>query len=92
MPLYARLYALCLTSSARGLEVKIVLNLIERLADRTVGLVVPKIKAEATHIVGHCQYIYCYCSGYRYYSKHCCKLEGGAISCGPCYYRGNYCI
>ena len=68
------------------------MNLIERVSDRLLGLVAPKAQADAAA----CDYLpctkkFCYCGGNRWYQKLCCRNESGSHCCNPCRFAGMSC-
>jgi hypothetical protein len=60
---------------------------INAVGDRLLGLFVPSVTASADPC-GREYYQFCYCSGTRYYRRHCCSNGG----CGSCRYAGNQCV
>jgi hypothetical protein len=63
------------------------------LADRIVGMVVPKANALASHhcTPGLCWDVFCYCQGPTIYYKDCCSTSDCKIRCGGCYSLGQGC-
>jgi len=59
------------------------------LADRLVGVVAPKARAQAA--CSGCFERTCYCSGIRLYKKHCCYVSNCRYECGNCVFVGNGC-
>jgi hypothetical protein len=67
-------------------------SMIEKVADRLLGLFVPALEAEAQVCeFPPCVPRFCYCRGPRYFMKMCCKTESGSTCCLGCQYKGNYC-
>ena len=66
---------------------------IGAIADRLLGMMVPKLTAAADHEVGHCRRytLLCYCSGGLAYRRICdaCRTVAGVVhACTGCQVTG----
>ncbi|MCP3784060.1 hypothetical protein NLX85_11845 [Micromonospora sp. A3M-1-15] len=59
-------------------------RMVTTLADRIVGMVVPRVEARASDT---CYEKFCYCRGLSLYTQWCCP----AYPCKPCRYVGEGC-
>ncbi|WP_090933045.1 hypothetical protein [Nonomuraea jiangxiensis] len=64
-------------------------RLVNKLADRLVGMVAPKAHASAAAAL-ICSEVFCYCQGARYFAKQCC-YQNGKYECYVCRFVGNGC-
>lgn len=60
---------------------------MNRLADRMVSAVAPKVTARAAT---SCKRYFCYCRGLSLYTRNVCLTEGQPYE-GPCEYVGKGC-
>jgi hypothetical protein len=69
------------------MEVNDMRQRINAIGDRLLGLFVPGVRASAEPC-GAGYDVFCFCSGGRYYQKHCCN---NGLDCGSCRYVGPFC-